>query len=62
MNGEGCLTKGFSDPYHRTTAYGSVLRGTPFEPYLHQIWNRVDALYDSSGYQNESMEIDAAAV
>lgn len=66
MNGEGRLPKGFSDPYHRTTASGLVLRGTPFDPYLNQIRNRVDALHDCSGisdwfYLDESVEINAAA-
>lgn len=66
MNGEGRLPEGFSDPYNRTTAYGFVLRGTPFDTYLNKIRNRVDALHNRSGisdwlYLDESVEINAAA-
>lgn len=66
LEGEGRLPEGFSERYNRTAPSGFVLHDTPFEAYLNQIRDRVDALHDRTGiadwlYLDESVEINAAA-
>ena len=66
LEGEGKLPEGFSAPYNRTTRYGYLLQGTPFEAYLDEIRKSVDSLRDETGisdwlHLDGSVEINAAA-
>ena len=66
LDGEGRLPEGFSERYNKILPDGYIIRKTPFELYLKNIWKSVDKLRDESGisdwlYLDESVDINTAA-
>lgn len=65
INGEGRLPEGFSEKYNRIIQSDYILRETPFEEYLDEIWITVDSLKNCTGisdwiYFDGHIEINAA--
>ena len=66
LDGEGRMPEGFSERYNKILPDGYIIRETPFELYLKNIWKSVDNLRDESGisdwlYLDESVDINTAA-